>query len=66
MRTILIALGVIVALAKPSQGAEILITIPTANAAGGWYPLGTTLSSIYSKAIPGANITVQATQGSVK
>jgi uncharacterized protein len=66
MRLILIALGVIFALANPSQGAETLITILTATAAGGWYPLGTTLSSVYSKAIPGANVTVQATQGSVE
>jgi TRAP transporter TAXI family solute receptor len=33
---------------------------------GIWYPLGTTLSSIYDKALPGANITVQATAGSVE
>jgi TRAP transporter TAXI family solute receptor len=52
------------ALAPPCR-AETLIAILTATPSGIWYPLGMTLSSIYAKAMPGANITVQATAGSV-
>lgn len=66
MRPILIALGVILAIAKPGQGAETLITILTGGTSGIYYPLGTALSSIYVKAIPGANVTAQATAGSVQ
>jgi TRAP transporter TAXI family solute receptor len=66
MRPTLIALGAILALAKPCHGAETLITILTGGTSGIYYPLGTALSSIYSKAIPGANVTVQATAGSVQ
>jgi uncharacterized protein len=66
MRLILLALGVIVALAKPSHGAQTLITILTGSPSGIYYPLGTALSSIYAKAVPGASVTVQATAGSVQ
>jgi uncharacterized protein len=66
MRSVLLALSVLFGFMAPSRAAETLVTILTATAAGGWYPLGTTLSSIYSKAIPGANVTMQATQGSVE
>jgi len=66
MRLILIALGLFVVLAGPSDAGETMITILTATPSGIWYPLGTTLSSIYAKAIPGANVTVQASPGSVE
>lgn len=66
MQLILMALGVVLALAKPSHGAETLITILTGGTSGVYYPLGTTLSSIYTKAIPSANVTAQATHGSVE
>jgi uncharacterized protein len=66
MRSVLLVLSVLIGFVAPSRAAETLVTILTATAAGGWYPLGTTLSSIYSKAIPGANVTVQATEGSVE
>jgi TRAP transporter TAXI family solute receptor len=62
---ILVALGLFFAFAKPSIAAETLITILTAGPNGVYYPLGTTLASIYGKGIPGANVTVQATGGSV-
>jgi TRAP transporter TAXI family solute receptor len=64
MRLILIALGLILATANP--GTEKLITILTGSTSGVYYPLGTTLSTIYAKAIPGASVTAQATQGSVE
>jgi TRAP transporter TAXI family solute receptor len=64
MRLILIALGLILAAANPGTGK--LITILTGSTSGIYYPLGTTLSSVYAKAIPGASVTAQATQGSVE
>ena len=66
MRLTLIALSVILALAKAGHGTETLITILTGGTSGIYYPLGTALSSIYAKAIPSANVTVQATAGSVE
>ena len=66
MRFILVALGLILAVAKPSAAAETLITILTGGQSGVYFPLGTTLSSIYTKAIPEADVTVQATHGSVE
>ena len=66
MRLILVALGFMFAVVKPGYGAETLITILTGGTNGVYYPLGTTLSSIYTKAIPGANVTAQATHGSVE
>ena len=66
MRLILVALGLILAVAKPTGAAETLITILTGSTSGIYYPLGTALSSIDAKVIPGANVTVQATAGSVQ
>jgi uncharacterized protein len=66
MRPVLIALSVIVALATPGRAAETLITILTGPPSAVYYQLGTTLASIYGKAMPGANVTVQATAGSVE
>ncbi len=63
MRAILLALTMFVALAAPSKAAETLITILTGSPNGIYYPLGTTLSSLYAKAIPDARINVQATAG---
>jgi TRAP-type uncharacterized transport system substrate-binding protein len=57
----LIALGLILAAANP--GTEKVITSLTGSTNGVYCPLGTTLSSIYARAIPGASVTAQATQG---
>ena len=64
MRRTLLAFGLLFALA-PLSHAETLIAILTATPSGAFYPLGLTLSAIYSKAMPGADVTVQATAGSV-
>jgi uncharacterized protein len=66
MRVMLIALGLILTVARPSGAGETQIAILTATPSGAWYPLGTTLASIYTKAIPSANVTAQATHGSVE
>ena len=66
MRRTLFALGAMLALAGPASAAEKLITILTGSPNGVYYPLGTTLSSIYGKGIPGIDVTAQATAGSVE
>jgi len=42
------------------------ITIATGGTSGVYYPLGVALSQIYTKAIPAAKSSVQATKGSVE
>jgi uncharacterized protein len=66
MRQILLALGLLVGFAAPARAAETVITILTSPPSGVYYLMGTTLSSIYGKAMPGANVRVQATAGSVE
>jgi len=66
MRPFLIALGLLVVLAGPSDADETMITILTSTPSGIWHSYGVTLSSIYDKAMPGANVTVQATAASVE
>ena len=65
-RSLLIALGLSFAIVDTAQSEEVLITILTGSTNGVYYPLGTTLSSIYTRAIPAAFVTVQATEGSVE
>jgi len=66
MRRVLLALGAILLVARPAVAAETPITILTGSPNGVYYPLGTTRSSVYGKAIPEADVTVQATDGSVE
>ena len=66
MRLITVALALVLAIAIPGYGQRVLITILTGSIYGVYYPLGTTLSSIYTKVIPGAFVTAQATDGSVE
>ena len=47
------------------QAAEF-ITIATGGTSGVYYPLGVALSQVYTKAIPSAKTSVQATKGSVE
>jgi hypothetical protein len=49
MRLVLLALGAILAFAKPGNAAEIQIAILTGTPSGIWYPLGMTLSSMQTK-----------------
>jgi hypothetical protein len=65
MRSILLALGLLAGFAGPGRAAETVITILTGSPSGIYYPLGTTLSSVYAKAMAGASITVQPSNGSV-
>jgi len=66
MRSVLLALGLLVGFVAPSRAAETQVTILTAGSSGAWYPLATALSSIYGKAMKDVSFTAQATQGSVE
>jgi hypothetical protein len=66
MRSVLLALALLVGFVAPGRAAETVITILTGPPSAIYYQLGTALSSIYGKAMPGANVTVQATAGSVE
>jgi len=56
---------VLAAFALPAA-AQQFINILTGGTSGIYYPLGVGLERIYSKALPGAKITVQATKASVE
>ena len=45
MRSILLALALLVALVAPSHAAETQVTIVASTTTGVWYPLATALSS---------------------
>jgi uncharacterized protein len=66
MRSVLLALALLVGFVAPSHAAETLVTILTSPAGTAWYPLGTALASVYGDAIKGVSFTVQATQASVE
>ncbi|HYD65246.1 TAXI family TRAP transporter solute-binding subunit [Azospirillum sp.] len=65
MKRMLAALGVCLATALPAQADEF-ITVLTGGTSGVYYPLGVALNGVYSKAIPNAKVTVQATKASVE
>ena len=66
MRSVLLALALLVGFAAPSRAAETQVTILTSTSSGAYYPLGMALSSIFGNAIKGVSFSVQATQGSVE
>jgi TRAP transporter TAXI family solute receptor len=51
---------------QQEQPPARVINILTGDPSGVYYPLGTALSAIYGKTLPDAQVTVQATQGSVQ
>lgn len=64
-RKMLISGAVALGLAMPLGAAEF-INILTGGTSGIYYPLGVSLSQIYSKAMPDAKATVQATKASIE
>ena len=60
------AAGVAAAAVMPVAYAAEYITILTGGTSGVYYPLGVALSQIYSKAIPDAKTSVQATKASAE
>ena len=65
MKRFAAALGVCLAVAAPAH-AQDFITVLTGGTSGVYYPLGVALNGVYSKAIPNAKVTVQATKASVE
>jgi TRAP transporter TAXI family solute receptor len=66
MRSVLLALGLLVGFVAPSYAAETLVAILTGGTSGIYYPLGVALSSIYGKVTERVSFTAQATNGSVE
>jgi TRAP transporter TAXI family solute receptor len=66
MRSVLLALALLLGFVAPSRAAETQVTILTSTSSGVYYPLGTALSSIYGNAVKDVSFSVQATQGSVE
>ena len=66
MRSVLLALALLVGFVAPSRAADTQLTILASSTTGIWYPMGMALSSIYGNAIKGVSFTVQATQASVE
>lgn len=64
-RKILISGAVAASLSVPLSAAEF-INILTGGTSGIYYPLGVSLSQIYSKAMPDAKTAVQATKAVLK
>jgi len=68
MRKTLFAAGLLLAtaLVAAPAAAQQFINILTGGTSGVYYPLGNALSAIWSKALPDAKVTVQATKASVE
>jgi len=64
LRTLLAAVAGLT-LAVPSQAADF-VNVLTGGTSGVYYPMGVALSQIYTKAIPDAKISVQATKASAE
>jgi hypothetical protein len=62
---ILVAIATAVAIATPATAAQF-INVLTGGTSGIYYPLGVAMSNIWSKAIPDAKTSVQATKASVE
>ena len=52
--------------AAPAQAQQQFITVLNGGTSGGYYPMGVALSQIYTKAMPDAKCTVQATKASAE
>jgi len=65
MTRFLAALGICLVAALPARAQEF-VTILTGGTSGVYYPLGVALNGVYSKAMPNAKVTVQATKASVE
>ncbi|MBV5331601.1 TAXI family TRAP transporter solute-binding subunit [bacterium] len=65
LRHTLIVSAAVLCLSIPAHAAEF-INVLTGGTSGIYYPLGVSLSQIYSKAIPGSKTAVQATKASVE
>jgi TRAP transporter TAXI family solute receptor len=58
--------AIAIAAAAPVQAQQQFINVLTGGTSGVYYPIGVALSQIYSKAIPNAKVSVQATKASAE
>ena len=66
MKLLILAAALVSSTIATSAIAQSNLVILTGSTSGVYYPLGSALSSIYMKSIPGIRTTVQVTQGSVE
>lgn len=66
LRRLLTLGGVALLAAGPVQAQQQYVNILTGGTSGVYYPMGVALSQIYSKAIPNAKVSVQATKASAE
>ncbi|WP_211097313.1 TAXI family TRAP transporter solute-binding subunit [Herbaspirillum sp. ST 5-3] len=66
IRRMLTLAGVALLTAGPAQAQQQFINVLTGGTSGVYYPMGVALSQIYSKAIPNAKVSVQATKASAE
>ena len=66
MKLLILAAALVSSTIATSAIAQSNLIILTGSTSGVYYPLGSALSSIYVKSIPGIRTTVQVTQGSVE
>mgnify|MGYP005805414807 CR=1 FL=1 len=66
IRRMLTLAGVALLAAGPAQAQQQFINVLTGGTSGVYYPMGVALSQIYSKAIPNAKVSVQATKASAE
>ncbi|HJV51971.1 MAG TPA: TAXI family TRAP transporter solute-binding subunit [Noviherbaspirillum sp.] len=66
LRRLLAAAGVALLAAAPAVAQQQYINVLTGGTSGVYYPMGVALSQIYSKAIPNAKTSVQATKASAE
>jgi uncharacterized protein len=66
LRRLLMLAGVALLAAGPAHAQQQYINILTGGTSGVYYPMGVALSQIYSKAIPNAKVSVQATKASAE
>src|SRR4051812_33562833 len=62
----LVAAAIGAATASLPAQAQQFVNILTGGTSGVYYPLGVALSNVYSKALPNAKVSVQATNASVE
>ncbi|MBD8573918.1 TAXI family TRAP transporter solute-binding subunit [Pseudomonas syringae] len=65
-RFALLAAAATLVVGSAAQAAPVFINVLTGGTSGVYYPIGVGLSQLYSEAIPGAKVSVQATKASVE
>lgn len=64
--TLLLVLGLALAIGVVSSGAATQLTFATGGTAGTYYPLGGAMAQVWNKQVAGINVSVQATGASVE